>query len=205
MRTKTLLSVAAALAAGVITTQAQSNVYSVNIVGYVNKSVTTGLQIVANPLNATNNALSTIVPAPADFTQVLRWNGSDFDTATFFFGAWDSDFVIAPGEGFFINAAGDFTNTFVGSIDVGSYTNDIPAGVSLKSSIVPVGGTADDIGLTAAVSDFDQVQKWNQGLNDYDTYTYFFGAWDVTPTLDVAEGAVISSGAGGSWVQTLNP
>jgi hypothetical protein len=202
MRTKVLLSLAA-FAVSALAAYAQSNVYSVNIVGYVNKPIISGLQVVANPLTATNNALSTIIPTPPDFSQVLRWNGSDFDVATYFFG-WDQDFVINPGEGVFINASGSFTNTFVGEIVPGSYTNNLPTGLSLKSSIVPIGGTADEIGLTAGVGDFDQVLKWNTGTGDYDVSTYFFG-WDITPSLSVAEGAFINAGAPRQWVQTLNP
>ncbi len=60
MRTKTLFIVAAALAAGLATSVAQQNVYSQNVVGYVNKVFTGGgnYTAIANPLNTTNNTLA---------------------------------------------------------------------------------------------------------------------------------------------------
>ena len=51
MRTK-LLAAAALLAAGVATSMAQSNVYSLNIVGYVNVPVAGTLTAMSNPLRA---------------------------------------------------------------------------------------------------------------------------------------------------------
>jgi hypothetical protein len=206
MRTKKLLLTAAVLAAGIISSFAQSsNVYSVNIVGYVNKPCPSGLSIIANPLNS-SNLLSTIMSAPPDFSQVLRWNGSDFDIATFFLGVWDVDLTLAPGEGFFINASSAFTNTFVGDALTGDRTNNLVAGLNMKSSIIPIGGNADTLGLTAALSDFDQVLLFNNSINDYVIYTYFLGAWDLgAPPINVADGFFVSSSAGGSWVETLIP
>ncbi len=58
MRTKTLLIAAAALAAAVTSSQAQSTVYSQNIVGYVNQ-VLPGAGVftsVVAPLQGTTNA-----------------------------------------------------------------------------------------------------------------------------------------------------
>src|SRR2546421_1894502 len=62
MRTKTLVC-AAALAAGALTSWAQSNVYSLNVVGYVNVVFPPGqFTVFANPLNNANNAISNIFP-----------------------------------------------------------------------------------------------------------------------------------------------
>jgi hypothetical protein len=66
MRTKTTLLCAAALAAGVVGSMAQSNVYSLNIVGYVNVVIPTGFGLVANPLNVDNtNSAGTILTSLA--------------------------------------------------------------------------------------------------------------------------------------------
>lgn len=193
------------MAAGLISSQAQSNVYSVNIVGYVNKACPAGLSIIANPLNSSNN-LATIMATPPDFTQVLKWNGFDFDTATFFFGSWDADFVMAPGEGYFVNAPSAFTNTFVGTALVGSQTNNLVAGLNMKASKIPVGGDGDSLALPSALANFDQVLLYSNGLGDYVTYTYFFGSWDIgAPVINVADGFFINSASGGSWVLTVNP
>jgi hypothetical protein len=66
MRTKTLLLSAAAMAAGLVSSVAQSNVYSVNVVGYVNQVLPAGtLVAVANPLDNGTNTL--------DSGAVLDW------------------------------------------------------------------------------------------------------------------------------------
>ena len=80
MRTKTLLIAAAALAAAVTSSNAQSTVYSQNVVGYVN-TVLPGsgvLSLVANPLNGTTNSVSTILPSLVGGESVLVWNGGGY-------------------------------------------------------------------------------------------------------------------------------
>jgi len=79
---KTLLIAAAALAAGVISTQAQ--VYSQNIVGYVNTTIagSGALTLVANPLQnitggVTNNATSVLSGLVGGET-VLVWKGNGY-------------------------------------------------------------------------------------------------------------------------------
>src|SRR5262245_30453866 len=104
MRTKTLLC-AAALAAGVATSMAQSNVYSLNVVGYVNTAVVGSggdgkFQMICNPLNATNNTIGVLIPTCPDFSALYKWNGTGFDIATFFLGSWDHpEYTLNPGEG----------------------------------------------------------------------------------------------------------
>ena len=71
MRTKTLLLSAAVLAAGLAASTAQS-VFSVNAVGYVNKTLAPGYNLIANPLNGTNNLLSTIIPTAPDGSAVIK-------------------------------------------------------------------------------------------------------------------------------------
>lgn len=185
---------------------AQSNVYSLNIVGYVNTPIVTGYNLIANPLNNANNSVTNVITAP-DFTDVLKWNGGGFDIATYFFGAWTGEFDLVPGEAFFVNAPEAFTNTFVGDALTGNQTNSFIAGYSFKASKIPVGGDADTLGLTAVLTDFDNVNLYNANTQSYDIYTYFFGAWDqpTPPAIPVGTGVLINSTGGGQWVQTLNP
>jgi hypothetical protein len=207
MRTKSLLAAAAIIAAGVASSMAQSNVYSLNIVGYVNKPCPAGLSMVANPLSTTN-VLSVVVPTPPDFSQVLKWNPGiqDFDLATYFFGSWDLDLAVAPGDGFFINAASPFTNTFVGEALTGVTTRALGVGLNQVGSKIAKAGNADTLGLTAALVDFDQILLFDNGINDYVGYTYFFGSWDLgAPPINVADGLFVNSSAGGTWTNTFIP
>src|ERR1700761_8862396 len=80
MRTKTLLIAAAALAAAVTSSNAQSTVYSQNVVGYVNTVLPGGsaLSLVANPLNGSTNSANVILPALVGGESVLVWSGTGY-------------------------------------------------------------------------------------------------------------------------------
>jgi hypothetical protein len=94
MRTKTLLIAAAALAATVITSQAQ--VYSANIVGYTTQVLGNQYSAQANPLDISGgNTLTNLFPNPGsgggnnplDFDYVYVWNGNGYSQYTL-----DSDY-----------------------------------------------------------------------------------------------------------------
>jgi len=137
---KTLLIAAAALAAGVISSQAQG-VYSQNIVGYVNTPISLGFVNVANPLDAAdpttgavNNSLTNIIPVFSgnyDTSIVYVWNGHGFTgyyvdsgQPTGVGNQGDTQAVtppvLPPGTGWFLanNTGVTLTNTFVGTVHV---------------------------------------------------------------------------------------
>src|SRR5260370_906828 len=100
MRTKALM-VAATLAAGLASSMAQSNVYSLNIVGYANVPIVVGNSMYANPLNldGVNNANNIFTLSPLNNTyaqppgtmnsfSVLTWNGAGYNSVYF-----ESDFT----------------------------------------------------------------------------------------------------------------
>src|SRR5580692_11046853 len=85
MKSTTLLIAAAALAAGIISSQAQ--VYSQNIVGYVNTPLPTGFVNLANPLDGSNanNAITNIIPVFSgayDGSLLQVWTGTQYTTYT---------------------------------------------------------------------------------------------------------------------------
>jgi len=101
MRTKALILSAAVLAAGLISSQAQSNVYSANVVGYYQIPVLSGkFVLVGNQLkngddaNATNNAISTVLatglisdpngPPSGANSQYYQWTGVGYNTYYYF-------------------------------------------------------------------------------------------------------------------------
>jgi hypothetical protein len=173
MRTKALLIAAAALAAGVVSSQAQ--VYSQNIVGYVNNPAPTGFSTQNNPFNNSNgNAITNLIVNTGtwDGTPVYIWAGHTYNVVTLdstipggVADASDSFAVpapiINPGTAFFINngSGAGLTNTYVGSVALTTYpgttTNTIPANaaLSLISSILPIGGGITSVlGFTNVVT-----------------------------------------------------
>jgi energy-converting hydrogenase Eha subunit A len=188
---KTLLIAAAAFAASVISSQAQ--VYSQNIVGYVNIPLTAGvLANVAPSLDldgtGTNNTVSTVFPTPVLGDNVYVFNGSGYTTLNYkslgtghpvvyttnwFLGVTASpNYPINPGESVFYLPAANETVTQVGTALTGTNVNAyFPAAgqVALLSSVIPISG-----GLTSVLG-----YKPNLGDNvyiyngtGYTTYNY---------------------------------
>ena len=86
MRTKVLLGLAA-LAAGAITSMAQSNVYSLNIVGYANVPARSGYNFHTTPFRVTTaqtNGANEILPQNTgqyDGDAILKWTGHGWASA----------------------------------------------------------------------------------------------------------------------------
>jgi hypothetical protein len=193
MKTKTLLiTAAAALAAGIMSSQAQ--VYSQNVVGYVNIPETAGqFSLEAPPLDldgtGTNNTLSTLYPNPAVGDQVYAYSGGGFLTYTYTakvashgnpastnwldgIGNVASSAPVNVGEGVFYLPAVNETNTYVGQVINGAVTNKyVPSanGFALVSSTIPIAG-----GVTSTLNyqpvPGDVVFTFNGSI--YSTYTY---------------------------------
>jgi hypothetical protein len=165
---KTLLIAAAALAAGVITSQAQGPVYSQNIVGYANLTCPTGFQnysftcqFAVGASNGVNEIFGSSLPSG---TKILTWNGvNTFNTTVFDTsdpnedgsGPWfNGSFVplaslprLLPGQGFFLVPSAPVTNTFAGAIAINVGSSNAmnfptPFNNYFVGSVVPYAGSA---------------------------------------------------------------
>lgn len=216
MRTKTLLVAAAALAAGVVSSMAQANVYSLNVVGYVNKEFTGGgrYTAVANPLNTTNNTVNGLgLLALPNNSKILKWNTgiTDFDIYNKTpFGVWSPDpaaVTVNPGEGILVYISGTtVTNTFVGEVLQGDLTNALPAGFQMSASKVPEAGVISALGLVPPNN--SKVYKFNSAagtVGDWDIYNKtIFGAWSPSePSVGVAESILTSLPSTYDWVRSF--
>lgn len=210
MRTKTLI-LTALLGVAATPLFAQTNVYSVNAVGYVQEVLQPGVfQMIANPLNTTNNSLPSILATPPNGTVLYKWNGSTYVSSSYRFGSWsDGTLTLNPGEGCFIKCGGSvggtpFTNTFVGEVLQGSLSNAIPVGFSIKSSMVPqAGGLQTVLGLTPANGEI--VYQWDPVNQAYVSHSYRFGSWaGGEPQIAVGEAFFYSSANGNTWSRTFS-
>jgi hypothetical protein len=203
---KTLLIAAAALVAATITSEAQ--VYSANIVGYVNHvySHNAKFELVATPLDASNgganptgNSLTNLFPGINGATIIQVWNptAGSFDSYKISGGAWQNlanfanadNFQLAPGVGYFVTLGGSksYTNTIVGNVECvvpGSVTNIIQNGLQLEGSVIPYG---DYITNTAT---FNLIGKGGSILQQWDIPSQAFvgfkisgGVWQNLNTL----------------------
>jgi len=220
MRTKTLLLSAAAIAAGIVSSQAQSNVFSANVVGYVS-TVWKGnglFTLTANPLDDGNgNQLTNILAALPNKSSVQFWDSA---SATFIGtskggGTWGTNFSIAPGTGFFVRAAGtaDITNVYVGSIVVpngGSNSITLPAAsFILLGGAIPYSGNLTDayntasFNLGASLPNKSQVQVWDAASQSFVGTSKGGGTWGASIPFVPGQGVFIKSASATNWVESL--
>ena len=115
---KTLLIAAAALVAGVISSEAQT-VYSVNVVGYASVVLAPGYTLICNPFDdGKGNQISNILASAnlVNKSQVLTWNAGlqTYDTAIGKVNndatSWGGPFPVSVGQGFFLKNNGVATS-----------------------------------------------------------------------------------------------
>lgn len=191
MRTKVLLC-AAALAASLASSMAQ-NVYSLNVVGYVNITIpANSFALVANPLDATSggttpgmNNITNLFLSPPDGSTIQTWDQSafgglgDFSAAHTYYApssggtGWDTGLDMPPGKGVFIYTGTALPVTFVGQVVQGTYTvAHLTSGAfDILGSPVPIGGNLTNSLMGLVVGDGDTIQLWDQtafgGLGDW--------------------------------------
>jgi len=229
MRTKTTLLGAAILAAGALSSMAQSNVYSLNIVGYYQAPlVGNGYTLIANQLDSGNNVFSNFFQTLPSGSQVLKWNSG---TAAYvlaskvaFGNGWNpagsASSTLNPGEACFVKlpaTSAGLTNTFVGNIAglaatggtnpvySGSYTNSLITGYNLAGVPVPAAGTVTSVGLTN-VPTGSQLLKWNPLTQAYvlSSKVAFGSGWNPSvPSVGVGEGFFIKAASPFTWTQTF--
>jgi len=214
---KTLLIAAAALVAGIVSTQAQ--VYSANVVGYVNVTLpgAATYSLLANPLDDGNgNQLTNILAGLPNGTIVQTWGGTVYNTAiTFTAGAWSGNQSLPPGTGFFVKngkvSSPAYTNTFVGSVVAAagaSTTNVLALGYNLVGSRLPYAGdltTDANLNLNGTLPNASIIQTWPNGGSGFNVaVTYTAGTWSGPAPVTVGQGFFIKEGKfGTNWVQTL--
>jgi hypothetical protein len=213
MNTKTLLIAAAALAAGVMTSQAQ--VYSQNIVGYINIPLVAGQNnLSANQLDVdgtgTNNTLASLFSTNLpNNTTIQAWNGTGFVADSYSTSSgWGTtanaiiNSSLQPGSGFFIKTKNAITVTLVGNVLVGTNVLAVPAGLNVYAPTVPVAGTLDTTN-GFPIANNNVVQVWNGvGYNAF-AYSTSTGWSPSNPQLTVGESVFINVKKATNWSEVL--
>jgi hypothetical protein len=218
MRTKTLLLAAALTAAGIASIQAQSNVYSVNVVGYYNVTIPTGptpgdanrfklftQQLVPNGI-ASPTLNNTLTNLPAG-TIAYVWGSGGWSAPTEFLGGadgWETDYPFPYGNAIFLkNTSGaEITVTVVGEVPQGSVTNTYPAGYYPKGPRIPQAGGITTVHNFNKVG--DKVYTWGPSWSTPNEYLGGTDGWENgEPNIAVGGAVMISSPTGGSWVRNF--
>jgi len=189
MRTKTLLIAAAALVAGIISSEAQ--VYSQNIVGYYNLSVPSHkFSLIANQfvngsdVNKTNNSVSAIFnglisdPNAVNNTTLYLWNGAGYNIYQYFTGPdADNNFLTSGSVNGFYDSGGTLITTPLkqGS---GSFLYN-PAAVGLTNTMTGnvVIGT-NTLSITHGFNIYSIVQPISTNIASSATFANFPGTSD---------------------------
>jgi len=199
MRTKTTVLTAAVLAAGALSSLAQNNVYSLNVVGYINVSLPNGYSLIANQLigspdNTLNSVLGTSFlsnmsvtkwnPATQGFNQPDTFYNTDIaPVASWYSTQTDamgnplvSTTTVSPGEGvFFFNPNPGTNVTLVGTVTQGTNAVTISAGYSFVSVVPPLSvdlATNGSLALPAITN--GQYLTFNTAVGQYNQpFTYY--------------------------------
>lgn len=136
---------------GSVSLMAQTtNVYSLNVVGYVNVTLEPGYNIITCPLmSSPDNTLNTLFPDGTGtykgwqfyfFTGGVGYTGTDTGGKAGYANGGTN--TISPGQAAFVYNSGTtaLTNTFVGTVPSGSITNTLAPGYNLVGSVLPVSG-----------------------------------------------------------------
>ena len=186
----------------------QSNVYSLNVVGYVNRTFGIGNSLFANPLNASLNTLSSLFSPSTvpNGTSISLWNSTTrtFDiTSTLESGAWSTNFTLNPGTGARLTSPSIFTNTFVGEVQShngGPFNEPLtppplfvgPNGLYLLGDKAPFANSGANIFLNI-IGRMPNVGE--QVITLTSTSTYLGGGnWDNIPSMAVSDAAFLNIG-----------
>ena len=195
---------ALSLVVGATVSVAHAQVYSQNIVGYINQPFYVGDNFIANQLGASDNTLNTIftpgtVPEGATFTE---WNPatqqylptSTYDTVN----GWSINYALTYGQGGLLYSPAAFNNTFTGEVwpDFNPNATFVPpqvtgAGSLLLSCVIPINDATfyDVVGRDPRNG--ESVTLLDAATQTYTTTTFEDGAWNNgDPALNVGESAM---------------
>jgi hypothetical protein len=189
MRTKTLLIAAAALAVGIVSSQAQ--VYSQNVVGYYNLDLPAGYNMVSVQFAVgVSNGASEVLPNIPDGTELFTWDtahaqfiynyydtgsGSTLPAQSWYMADYSTPTnqpVLFTGQSVFLLMPSHVTNTVAGSV-VNASTNNLIAGYNMVASALPIyGGSTNNMFNMNSMPDGTELFTWDQVHAKY-VYNYY--------------------------------
>jgi hypothetical protein len=234
MRTKTMLLSALLGALGSVSVMAQTNVYSLNAVGYINVTLSPGFNIVACPLwatdpsGATDNTISNLLGLNTN-GQYKKWQIYNWDPTSvpptfvqesgtpsgWLFGGTNT---INPGQAVWIENPSNITTTatFVGTVPTGSVTNPIYPGYNLIGSIVPASGDLLTNSITLLTNSVtptkkDEIYTYNSLTTNFTQYsaggspvTWVVGGDPILPSVGTGFWYESQSTATNYWVENYS-
>ncbi|TXT49500.1 MAG: beta-glycosidase-like protein [Limisphaerales bacterium] len=185
---------------------------SVNVFGYLRKTVPTGDSMISIPFNGANNGVPSHFSSAPPGSSVFKYNPASggFESASYAFGTWSGNLTLNPGEGVsFRNSQTNATTlTFIGEIPEGHIVTPIGTNFGIYGSAVPLGGRLEAV-LGLPVASALRLDFWNNATTNYSVYQYYSGlGWfpSAPPSVAVGDAFWVSGfPQGTNWVQDFFP
>lgn len=180
-------------------------------VGYINRTIQPGYNLVADQLiqspdNSINSVLIGTTPNGATFT---KWSGNAFLPLSTYNAStltWSINYTLNLGEGGYLYTPTLFINTFLGEVayypplGTNVWSPNYGPGLHLVSSPMPIAGSLSTMFSSVvgrAPVDGESVWLLNELTQQYNHSTYDGSAWDLNANLAVGQAAWIDIGGTG--------
>ncbi|MEK7686480.1 MAG: hypothetical protein AAB466_13775 [Verrucomicrobiota bacterium] len=195
------------LALSVLSERQGNRITNVNVVGYVDIDIPPGFSMIANHLTRRDNSVGELFPGVPEGTTIYKFDpvSQSFSANEFAAGAWTNpDETLLPGEGAFIKnpTTNTLRWTIVGEVLQGTSTNDIPAGLSIRSFVLPMGIPLEAMGFPAELG--DTVFRFDPVTQQYTSHVNIYGEWLPPCKLTVGEAFFVLRAKAAFWVHTFN-
>jgi hypothetical protein len=180
---------------------------STNVLGYASVTLPPGFSMIANPFDGPDNTISALFKGWPDGTTFNKFDTRFFRLAenAIKFGKWSNTTEkLMPGEGgIFFNPTTDYKSaSFVGEVQQGHLSIPIPAGFSIRSSILPQPGSLEDLGFP--IANGDVIHLFDRDRQKYLLYPFETGKWtEGTPVTSVGESFWVAKTEPGNWNRSV--
>ena len=177
---------------------------SLNILGYVSITLPPGFSMIANPLDSPNNMVSELFKGWPDGTSFSKFDVSLFRLAEnqIKAGKWSNPAEkLGPGEGaIFFNPTFDYKAiNFAGQVMQGNLSVPIPAGFSVRSSVLPIPGNLHE-DLEFPVGNGDVIHLFDRERQKYILHPFENDNWtNGPPVVSVGESFWVAKTEPGNW------
>src|SRR6266576_5620002 len=185
-----------------------NEIHSANIIGYASTTLPPGFSMIANPFDGSRNEVGELFKDWPDGTTFNK-----FDTRLFRLsdnavkhGKWTN-----PGEklmpsegGLFFNPTTDYKSlNFAGDVMQGNLSMPIPAGFSVRSSLLPQPGQlCEDLGFP--ISDGDVIHLFDRDQQKYVLYPFEDGKWkNGAPVVNICESFWVAKTEAANWTRAI--
>ncbi len=175
-----------------------------NILGYISITLPPGFSMISNPLDSPNNVVARVFKDWPDGTTLNKFDSQLFRLVenSVKFTQWTSaSEVMKPGEGaIFFNPTMDYRSVcFTGNVLEGDLSQAVPAGFSIRSSLLPQPGhIVDD--LKFPIANGDVVHVFDRERQQYVLHPYENDRWTKgAPVLGVGEAFWVAKAEAGNW------